>query len=76
MFKIISFIKSFFLHLFRGMPKSKQDEINRRFEICNQCAYYNKHQEMCLECGCKVNKSKDFMNKLSWGDQKCPLAKW
>lgn len=32
--------------------------------------------KQCLECGCNITNKRQFMNKLAWSDQKCPLDKW
>ena len=58
------------------MPKSSKAEIHRRYMICNGCEYLNKYKNQCLICGCNVTNKKQFMNKLAWLDQKCPIEKW
>lgn len=74
--KIKNFVSSFTWHLSRGMPKSSQREINRRFSICEKCQSYNRIKKECDECGCNINRKKIFMNKLAWLDSSCPLSKW
>jgi hypothetical protein len=74
--KIATFLKSLFWHIYSGSPKSSQNEINRRFTICSFCEFFDKKNSQCLQCGCNVNNKKIFLNKLAWGDQKCPINKW
>lgn len=74
--KIKTFIKSLTFHIWSGLPKSSQSEINRRFSICLDCDRYNPVAKECGECGCSINNKKIFMNKLAWLDQKCPINKW
>jgi uncharacterized paraquat-inducible protein A len=74
--KIKTFLISLYWHINRGMPKSSQQEIDRRFSICVSCKYYNKQEQECGVCGCNINRRKIFMNKLAWADQKCPEQKW
>lgn len=74
--KILTFFKAFFFHVYNGFPKSTQEEIDYRYNICLQCDNYDKMNEQCLECGCNINNKKIFMNKLAWADQKCPINKW
>lgn len=75
--RIKTFLKSFWFHVWSGCPKSTQEEINKRFSICNDsCDMYNKEHGICMMCGCNVNQNKIFMNKLAWADQECPLGKW
>ena len=74
--KITNFGKSLWFHIGRGMPKCSKEQIEQRFNICNQCDEYNCIEQECKVCGCSINKKKIFMNKLAWADQECPLLKW
>jgi len=74
--KIKTFLVSLYWHINRGMPKSSQQEIDRRFSICVSCEYYNQQEQECGVCGCNINRRKIFMNKLAWADQECPEHKW
>lgn len=74
--KLIIFSKSLFWHINRGMPKSTQTEIDRRYKICSSCDAFDKQNKECMMCGCNINRNKQFLNKLAWADQKCPLNKW
>ena len=74
--RIIRFFKSLWFHIYAGFPKSTQEEINNRWEICNSCEYIDKEQSQCKLCGCNLSNKKMFMNKLAWADQECPADKW
>jgi hypothetical protein len=74
--KIQTFIKSLFFHIMLGLPKSTQQEIDTRYNICNQCEDYNIKNQECNQCGCFISKKKIFLNKLAWADQRCPINKW
>jgi uncharacterized paraquat-inducible protein A len=74
--KIKNFLKSLFWHMYAGFPKSSQQLINSRYDICKSCDYFDENNEQCLLCGCNINTKKQFMNKLAWKDQKCPHGKW
>lgn len=74
--KIIRFFKALWWHVNAGMPKSTQEEINNRFNICLSCEYMDRNKSQCLMCGCNLSKRKIFLNKLAWGDQECPVKKW
>jgi hypothetical protein len=63
-------------HVYAGFPKSTQEQINIRYEICLQCDSFDKVNKECMECGCNINNKRIFMNKLAWADQKCPIGKW
>lgn len=75
--KIKTFIKSLFFHVYAGFPKATQEEINSRFSICiDDCEMYNSLDKSCMMCGCNINNKKQFLNKLAWADQECPIKKW
>ena len=74
--KIKNFTKSLTNHLKKGMPKSSQELIDKRYEICVSCSSFDKQNSECSICGCNVNTEKVFMNKLAWEDSSCPLNKW
>ena len=63
-------------HIGHGMPKSSQNLINTRYDICLSCDSLDKNNAQCMQCGCNINNRRIFMNKLAWADQKCPLNKW
>jgi hypothetical protein len=60
-----------FLDLFDPrQPRSNEDMIKDRLDICNSCPRLNKRLMKCRECGC-------FMNlKTTLSKAKCPLGKW
>jgi uncharacterized paraquat-inducible protein A len=74
--KAKNFTRSLTNHIGRGMPKSSQDTIDKRFSICQTCSSYDEKNSECTVCGCNVNNQKIFMNKLAWEDSHCPLNKW
>jgi uncharacterized paraquat-inducible protein A len=74
--RVKTFFKSLFFHVYAGFPKSTQEEINYRYNICSECDMFHKELRQCLMCGCNINKKRVFLNKLAWADQKCPLDKW
>lgn len=76
MTRILTFIKSLIFHIYSGLPKSTQEEINARYNICLSCDSFDNKNSQCLECGCNISNKSIFLNKLAWADQKCPLDKW
>ena len=48
-----------------------QEEIDSRMNICN--GFQN---NSCLQCGCALSRDKNYMNKLFWKKQSCPIGKW
>ena len=51
-----------------------QEQIDNRLAICQGCEFYENNS--CLKCGCTLNRDKNYMNKLLWADQSCPVGKW
>lgn len=74
--RVQTFLKSLFWHVWAGFPKSTQEQINYRLNICLSCDKYDKENKECSVCGCNVNHKRIFMNKLAWADQQCPVGKW
>lgn len=75
-YKIKIFFNSLFWHISRGAPKSTQETILYRLELCKSCDNFDKHNSQCLICGCNISDKKIFLNKLAWSDQECPIGKW
>lgn len=61
-------------HVAAGMPMASDEEIERRFAICQGCEFLNNNT--CSKCGCPVQREKKFISKLAWADQKCPVGHW
>jgi hypothetical protein len=74
--RIKTFIKSFIFHINAGLPKSSQDQINFRYNLCLSCDQFDQQLNQCKVCGCNINNKRIFLNKLAWADQECPLKKW
>ena len=60
-----------FLDLFNpNAPRSDEDIIKERLEICNACEWLRKGSQRCRKCGC-------FMTlKTTLKQAKCPIGKW
>lgn len=74
--KIQTFLKSLWFHIYSGFPKSNNQEILYRYNICEQCEEFDRNKKQCNVCGCYLSKKKKFLNKLAWADQECPKGKW
>ena len=72
--KVKNFTKSAVKHVKAGMPMASEEEIARRYAICQGCEFLK--DNACLKCGCPVVREKNFISKLSWGDEKCPVGHW
>ena len=72
--KAKNFAKAAVSHIAAGMPLASDEEIDRRFAICQKCPLLK--DNACTKCGCPVAREKKFISKLAWADQKCPEGHW
>lgn len=72
--KAKNFAASAARHVAAGMPQAGEEEVARRFAICQACEHFD--GKACRQCGCPVVREKQFISKLSWANEKCPVGKW
>lgn len=72
--KIKNFSKSLISHAKNNFVLAKDEEIERRFKICESCEFFK--NQSCLQCGCPINRTRNYISKLSWDSEKCPIDKW
>ena len=72
--KAANFAASAARHVAAGMPQASEEEVARRFAICEGCEHFD--GKACRQCGCPVVREKQFISKLSWANEKCPVGKW
>jgi len=51
-------------------PRSQEEIVKSRLEICNSCEFFVKSTVQCRKCGCFM-KLKTRLEKA-----KCPIKKW
>ena len=61
-------------HVAAGMPQASEEEVARRFAICQGCEHFD--GRACRKCGCPVVRERQFISKLSWAAESCPVGKW
>jgi hypothetical protein len=72
--KVRNFASSAAKHVAAGMPQATEEEVARRFAICQGCEHFD--GKACRQCGCPVVREKKFLSKLSWANESCPVGKW
>jgi hypothetical protein len=72
--KVRNFAVASAKHVAAGMPMASDEEIIRRHDICMGCEFMK--DNACTKCGCPVKRAKEYVSKLSWADQACPIGKW
>ena len=61
-------------HIAAGAPMASEEEVARRFAICETCEHFD--GKACRQCGCPVVRERQYLSKLSWADSSCPVGKW
>lgn len=72
--KAKNFVKSTSRHIANGMQQASEEEISRRFTICQGCEFFD--GKACKKCGCPIVREQKLISKLSWANEKCPMNKW
>jgi len=72
--KAVNFAIAAAKHVAAGAPMASDEEVARRFAICQQCQHFD--GKACDRCGCPVVRERQYVSKLSWSDQSCPVGKW
>lgn len=72
--KLKNFAKATADHVKNGMPMCTEEQIIERHNICLKCEYFK--DDTCSKCGCPLIRTKQFVSKLAWADQECPVGKW
>jgi len=72
--KAANFAASAARHVAAGMPRATDEEVARRFAICQGCEHFD--GKACRQCGCPIVRERQFISKLSWANEKCPAGKW
>jgi hypothetical protein len=72
--KVKNFTKAAVDHVAAGLPTCTDEEIERRYAICQGCEFFVNNS--CGKCGCPISRDKKFVSKIAWADQKCPVGKW
>lgn len=80
--RIINFAAAAAKHAIAGNPVVTEEQLKQRLDICQQCPLFKRNQTdvggVCTHssCGCNVQDNLDYLNKIAWADQECPIGKW
>jgi len=61
-------------HVAAGAPRCTDEQVAARYEICVGCEHYDGSE--CRKCGCPVVRKRQWISKLSWAGESCPVGKW
>lgn len=68
--QIMSVVKAAVKQAAAGFPAARDEEKERRAEICSTCPSLRKEEYRCGECGCFLRW------KIPMETSTCPLGKW
>lgn len=72
--KVVNFGKAMSSHIAEGLPQCSDEQILKRYKICEGCDFFD--NGTCSKCGCPLFRNKRYVSKLAWADQECPIGKW
>lgn len=72
--KAANFAKSAASHIAAGVPMASEHDVAYRHAICVACEHFD--GTSCLKCGCPVVRERNWLSKLSWAKEACPVGKW
>lgn len=72
--RVKNFAASAVAHVAAGMPRASEEEVERRYAICQGCEHFD--GKSCRKCGCPVVRERKYVSKLSWAKEACPVGKW
>lgn len=80
--RIQNFTISAVKHAAAGNPKVPEHIMKERLAICKECPLFKPNDNdvggVCTHstCGCNIKDNMEYLNKLAWADQKCPVDRW
>lgn len=69
-------------HALKGNPTVSEEVMKERLAICKGCELFkpngNEAGGVCTHssCGCNIQDNLNYLNKIAWADQECPIKKW
>jgi len=70
------FLKEYTKWTVSGGKYREDKEIEKIFEICKSCPYFEEHtpeEGQCTICTCHIKRTDKNMNKAAWDTTRCPL---
>lgn len=72
--RLANFATSAAKHIAGGMTRCTQEQVDARYAVCQQCEHLQ--NGLCVKCGCPLVRERQFISKLSWASEECPIGKW
>lgn len=80
--RVTNFVAAVTQHAIAGNPTVSEKTMKERLAICKECPLFKLNTNavggVCTHetCGCNVQDNLNYLNKIAWADQKCPIDKW
>jgi len=80
--RVANFASAATAHAAAGNPKVTKEVMQERLAICRSCPLFkpNKNEVggVCTHetCGCNIQDNLNYLNKIAWADQECPIKRW
>lgn len=80
--KVVNFLAASTKHAIAGNPVVREEVMKQRLEICRACPLFkangNEVGGVCTHssCGCNIQDNLNYLNKIAWADQECPIGSW
>jgi hypothetical protein len=80
--RILNFTAAATKHAIAGNPVVSEEVLKQRLDLCRACELYKPNNNavggVCTHetCGCNIQDNLNYLNKIAWADQKCPIGKW
>jgi hypothetical protein len=77
-----NFGKAAINHVLAGNPVVPEEVMKARLDICRSCPLFKPNHNqvggVCTHssCGCNIQDNLDYLNKIAWADQECPIKRW
>lgn len=80
--RAVNFTTAATKHALAGNPVVTESQMKERLSICQSCPLFKLNQNavggVCTHasCGCNIQDNLNYLNKIAWADQECPIGKW
>ena len=80
--KVTNFASAATAHAAAGNPTVTKEVMQERLAICRSCPLFkpnaNQVGGVCTHetCGCNIQDNLNYLNKIAWADQECPIKRW
>lgn len=75
----LSFVDAYARWTLAGFPKRSPEEVEDIYKVCQSCEKFKPKEEgygECTQCGCRLAKFPNVINKIEMKTEVCPLNRW